>query len=153
LELGLSNDRATLKAAVQICGCFNLRRAARAVTRLYDQALEPGGLRSTGMVALAVVEAEGELTLPQLAQRLGVDRSTLTRNLAPLKRDGLLDVARHGIARTSTARLTTEGRATLKRCLPLWRQAQDRFEAMLGTGQWAQLLKGLDAITRSMPEA
>lgn len=149
----MSIDRTNLQAAVRVCGCFNLRRAARAVTRLYDQALEPGGLRSTGFVALAVIEAEGEMSLPPLATRLGVDRSTLTRNLAPLRRDGLLEVVQHGISRTGTARVTNKGRAALKRCVPLWQNAQARFEAALGSARWAEVLKGLDAIAASVPGA
>jgi DNA-binding MarR family transcriptional regulator len=145
-------DRATLQAAVRVCGCFNLRRASRAVTRLYDQALEPGGLRSTGFVALTVVEAEGEMTLPKLAVRLGVDRSTLTRNLAPLRKAGLLEVVQRGVARTGTARVTAKGRAALKRCVPLWHDAQTRFEAAVGSERWQGLLAGLDVIASQVPE-
>lgn len=122
------------------------------MTRLYDQALEPGGLRSSGFAALAVVEAEGELTLPQLTARLGIDRSTLTRNLAPLRRQGLVEVIQRGIARMRTARVTPKGRAALRRCVPLWQQAQARFEDAVGRERWSGLLAGLDVIARSAPE-
>ena len=135
-----------------MCGCFNLRRAARAVTRLYDQVLEPGGLRSTGFVALVLVEAEGQIALPRLASDLGIDRSTLTRNLAPLRREGLVEVVHPGVARTGTARVTAKGRAALKRCIPLWKQAQAQFEARVGADEWARLLVGLDSIVRAAPE-
>jgi DNA-binding MarR family transcriptional regulator len=145
----VSIDRATLMEAARVCGCFNLRRAARAVTRLYDEALDKGGLRSTGFVALAMIEAEGEVTLPRLATLLGVDRSTLTRNLNPLRRQGLVELRQSASSRMSTARLTRSGRATLRRCVPLWQAAQVRFEERVGSPQWTQILRGLDAIAKA----
>lgn len=136
-----------------MCGCFNLRRAARAVTRLYDSVLEPGGLRSTGFVSLAFIRAEGTISLPSLARALGVDRSTLTRNLRPLERQGLVRVSRAVNARMSSARVTAKGEQVLTRCVPMWKAAQARFEACVGAQRWAGVLAGLDTIARAAPGA
>lgn len=149
----MSIDRATLLEAARVCGCFNLRRAARAVTRLYDEVLEPGGLRSTGFVALAFIRAEKTITLPRLARALGVDRSTLTRNLRPLERQGLVRVSRPANARAASARVTAKGEQVLARCVPLWKVAQGRFESCVGPQRWAAVLAGLDAIARAAPDA
>lgn len=146
-------DNAQLREAARVCACFNLRRAARAVTRLYDEVLEPGGLRSTGFVAMAFIQVEGGCGLPRLARTLGVDRSTLTRNLKPLERAGYVTVTTEAGARTAVARLTAKGERALERCIPLWRSAQGRFEASVGAEGWANVLGGLNRIVASVPDA
>ena len=138
---------------MKVCACFNLRRAARAVTRLFDEVLGRGGLRSTQFVALAAIRAAGTSSLPKLSRALGVDRSTLTRNLQPLVKAGFVAIDTHPPAKTATARLTPKGEAALTRCVPLWREAQDRFEAKVGSPQWNGLLGGLAAISTSAQDA
>jgi DNA-binding MarR family transcriptional regulator len=146
-------DRSTLVEAARVCACFNLRRASRAVTRLYDEVLAPGGLRATAFVALVLAHAEGQPTLPRLARALGIDRSTLTRNIKPLERDGLVQVTVAKGSRTSTISLTSKGEKALVRCVPLWKEAQTRFESRVGAERWAAMLKDLSAVVSSVPEA
>ena len=140
-------DRSTLVEAVRVCACFNLRRASRAVTRFYDEVLEPGGLRSTGFAALIAIQIEGVPTLPRLSRVLGVDRSTLTRNLQPLSRAGLVKIGSSAGARTATARLTPKGEKTLMRCVPLWKEAQGRFEGKIGQKEWQAVLAALSNVS------
>jgi DNA-binding MarR family transcriptional regulator len=149
----VSLDRSTLVEAARVCACFNLRRASRAVTRLYDEVLAPGGLRATSFVALVLAQAEGQPTLPRLARALGIDRSTLTRNIKPLERDGLVQVTMAKGSRTSTIGLTPKGEKALLRCVPLWKQAQARFEASVGAERWAAMLRDLSTVMASVPEA
>lgn len=146
-------DRSTLVEAARVCACFNLRRASRAVTRLYDEVLSPGGLRSTSFVALVLIQAEGELPLPRLARALGLDRSTLTRNLKPLVRDGLVKVSRSGGTRMASIAVTPKGQKALARSIPLWQEAQRRFEASLGADHWARMLAQLSAVVAAVPDA
>ena len=146
-------DRSALNEAVRVCACFNLRRAARAVTRLYDDILGKGGLRSTQFVALVAIEASGGPTLPRLAKSLGVDRSTLTRNLKPLVRADLVKLSVSRGAKSTTARLTPKGEKALLRCLPLWRDAQTRFESKVGSREWHAMLGGLADVTAAAPDA
>jgi DNA-binding MarR family transcriptional regulator len=144
-------DRSTLVEAVRTCACFNLRRASRAVTRLFDEALDRGGLRSTGFVALVAIRLEGAPTLPRLATVLGVDRSTLTRNLRPLVTSGLVKTAPSRGGRTVTARLTPRGEKALARCVPLWREAQRHVESRVGRGGWEGMLGMLSAVCAIAP--
>src|SRR5690606_6392843 len=82
--------------ALSHCGGFNLRRTARVVTQLYDQALEPTGIRSTQLVILWTVAVDDAPSMAQLARELVLDPSTLSRNVKPLVRRGLLEVTYSG---------------------------------------------------------
>src|SRR5262245_10997018 len=146
-------DRDLCVEAVRVCACFNLRRASRAVTRLYDEILGRGGLRSTQFVALVALRIEGEPSLPRLARALRLDRSTLTRNLAPLVKGGLVTVSSPSPSHTATARLTPKGDEAIARCVPFWKEAQERFEAKVGPERWRALLGGLAAVSAGAAEA
>ena len=146
-----TTDRAAWAEAARICACFNLRRAARAVTRLFDEILEPGGVSATQFASLVVIYVEGAPTLPRLAKTLGVDRSTLTRTLKTLARAG--HVRSQVASRTASVRLTPKGERTLLRCLPLWKEAQGRFESSVGSDNWRSILDGLSAVVAAVPDA
>jgi hypothetical protein len=75
------------------CTCLGLRKAARAVTQMYDQTLKPAGLRSTQFSLLVAAERAGPRGIGELAELLVMDRTTLTRNLKPLLVRGLLERA------------------------------------------------------------
>jgi DNA-binding MarR family transcriptional regulator len=110
------------------------------VTRLFDEVLEPSGLRSTQFVLLVAIRALGSPTLPALAKTLGVDRSTLTRNLAALERAGLLRTSAVRAGGRATARLTRKGLDVLTDTVPLWQRAQERFVTNLRSRPWEQVL-------------
>src|SRR3546814_19389843 len=93
-----------------VCTCFKLRRAARRVTQLYDRHLQPTGLRITQFGLLARLRVE-PLQMTALAERMGMDRTTLTRNLRPLERLGYVTVDPGEDRRTRTVAITSEGRA------------------------------------------
>ena len=125
--------------AARICACFNVRRAARAVTRLFDEALQPSGLRSTQFVMLVSIHALKRTGLPALADAMGLDRSAVTRRLKTLEREGLVRVTHSPAAGPSQVELTAKGRRKLNRTAPLWADVQSRFESALGTNRWAKL--------------
>jgi DNA-binding MarR family transcriptional regulator len=123
------------------CACAGLRRAARAVTQHYDDALRPVGLRSTQFTLLATLRKTGPVALTALADLAVLDRTTLARNLAVLRRAGLVRVRPGPDARVRMIRLTEAGAARLQRAMPRWRQAQtgmakglapERLERLLG---------------------
>jgi len=91
--------------------------------------------------------------LPDLARTLTVDRSTLTRNLQPLVRTGLVKTATPRNARASTVRLTAKGRRLLTRTLPLWEEAQKRFEAKVGIRRWKEILGELTKVVDAAHDA
>jgi DNA-binding MarR family transcriptional regulator len=130
------------------CTCFNLRKAARAVTQMYDEALKPSGLRATQFSLLCVVRNNEPIGISELAKALVTDRTTLTRNLKPLLGQGLLEVIEGADRRQRPIALTARGRDTLARALPLWRKVQVRMAAGLGHARWTGLLGDLDEAVR-----
>ncbi len=126
------------------CACFNLRKAARAVTQLYDAALEPSGVRATQFSLLATLRLGGPLTISRLAEAMVMDRTTLTRNLRPLEKQGLVAVAPGRDRRTRQVRLTAQGRTRFMQAFPLWQRAQARMTRGLGAARRERLLSELD---------
>jgi len=130
------------------CVCNKTRIAARVVTRIYDDALRPTGLRAT-QVALLVAVATGEASsIAALAQVLGMDRSTLTRNLGPLESEGLVAIGAEGWRRSRSLEITRKGRARLREALPLWKKAQDLLKDRLGERAWSAAHASMDSLVR-----
>lgn len=134
-------------AQCKTCACANLRGAARAVTRLYDDILRPSGLQATQFSLLVTIALAGPTPITQLAERLVMDRTTLTRNLKPLEKQGLLQVASGEDQRQRLVSLTESGQQALAKTLPLWEQAQAQAVNTLGTERFKALLSDLSAIT------
>jgi DNA-binding MarR family transcriptional regulator len=130
------------------CACSNLRQAARAVTQLYDDALRPAGLRSTQFTLLATLRATGPVALTALAERAVLDRTTLARNLAVLRREGLVRMRSGTDARVRMIELTGSGTARLAQATPRWRAAQRAMADGLGPKRLAHLLDHLAAAVR-----
>src|SRR5690348_12161045 len=127
------------------CACSNVRKAARAVTQLYDDVLQPIGLRSTQFTLLVAVALAGEASVTQLSGALVMDRTTLARNLKPLEIQGLLTIGEGTDRRRHLVRLTERGRQVLASALPLWEQAQHQVITRLGEKQWQALRDSLKA--------
>lgn len=126
------------------CTCLNLRKAARAVTQMYDEALKPSGLRATQFSLLSAVENKGPIGITELARTLVTDRTTLTRNLKPLLDRALLQVVDSVDRRQRPIALTSRGRDRLAQALPLWREVQARLVKGFGHARWTGLLGDLD---------
>lgn len=128
--------------------CLNakLRRATRAIGRKYDAALKPAGLKSTQFTLLAVFAYHDALSMTKLADTMGMERTTLTRNLQPLVRAGWLEQTGEKDARIRMVRMTASGRTTLNEATPLWEAAQRSAAAALATHQRADLMDALDRI-------
>lgn len=129
--------------AARICACTSFRKASRAVTQLFDEALQPSGLRSTQLILLLEIAVAEPATVPRLARKLVMDPSTVTRNLRPLLKRGLLDSVAGD--RHQTFKLTARGKETLARAVPLWERTQNEFVGKLGTGRWQTMLDDLSA--------
>jgi DNA-binding MarR family transcriptional regulator len=127
------------------CACANVRKAARAVTQLFDEVLQPTGLRSTQFTLLVAVALLGEAPVTQLSRALLMDRTTLARNLRPLESLWLLTIEAGTDRRRHMVQLTEHGRQALARALPYWEQAQHQVVERLGQGQWQALRASLQA--------
>jgi len=138
-------QRARVKAE---CTAQRLRRATRTIGRIFDQALAPSGLRETQFSLLIALSLFGEAPLLRVAEELGLDRTTLTRNLQPLERAGLVSSSPGKDQRVRLLRLTTAGQRALQRAYPLWEEAQSTVVKALGRGRWMTLLDGLAATSQ-----
>ena len=139
----------TAREMIESCACHKVRMAARAVTRAYDEALRPVGLRATQVSLLAAIAAEEALSISALAQLLGMDRSTLTRNLAPLEKEGLTRIGAEGWRRSRTLSLTAKGRQRLQAAMPLWEGVQKHLKHDLGEDGWSKAQGSLDELIRT----
>lgn len=92
--------------------------------------------------------AHGPLTISRLAEHIVAERTTLTRNLAVLERQGLLRIADGEDRRERYVRITPQGEAALEAALPLWRQAQAAMEQSLGPEQLQSLLGTLTRLSQ-----
>jgi DNA-binding MarR family transcriptional regulator len=130
---------------VTTCTCANLRKAARSVTQVFDDALRPAGLRATQFSLLATLAKGGDAPLTRLAGALVMDRTTLTRNLKPLLRRQLIRIEHQDDQRVRNVSLTDAGRQAFEDALPRWEQVQMRISAKLGQQRWSGFLEDLAA--------
>lgn len=126
------------------CVCFRLRRAARAITQFYESQLQRHGLRATQTPILGMLAGGAELGMAELSTKLGMDRTTLLRNLRPLERQGCIEVVRTGPRARVQVRITAAGKAALARLLPDWGTTQATVLGVLGTDRWSGLLADLE---------
>ncbi len=132
-------------AALQDCTCFNLRKAARAVTQLYDEFLRPANLRATQFSLLGVLAQAGTVSITQLADAAVMDRTTLKRNLELLEREGLVRIRAGTDARVREVSLTPAARQRLAAAWPHWARAQAHVTRRLGTARTHRFLSDLSA--------
>jgi DNA-binding MarR family transcriptional regulator len=140
------------------CACTSLRQTSRVVSRLYDELLRPAGLQASQLPVLVAVVRFGEsgARISALADVLGMDRTTLSRNLVPLEKQGLVRVARAPEdARARVVLLTRAGERALEKVFPLWQRAQHRLRDLVGTQRLHELREGLsrvsDAVSAGTP--
>ena len=126
------------------CACTRLRRAARTVSAVYDEALEPAGLTVVQFALLRALERVGPCSLTGLSAETGHDRTTLNRTLKPLLAAGWISGGEEG-RRSRSLALTDAGRAAIARAVPYWEATQARIDAALD-GQRQQLFALLDRI-------
>jgi DNA-binding MarR family transcriptional regulator len=128
------------------CACNALRRGGRALSRLYDEALAETGLKVTQYSLLATLARSGPAPLTALADELVMDRTTLSRNLIPLERAGLVALEPGQDRRTRCAHLTEEGRRRLAEARPSWLAAQEQVTERFGRDRLKSLIAELTAI-------
>lgn len=114
--------------------CYNtaLRAAARQATAIYDAALAPAGIGSAQFTLMKTLAANQPLALTELGVRLGLERSTIGRNVRVLEKAGLLSLGGGIDARETAVALTAQGEAILAEATPLWKAAQGTLERRLG---------------------
>jgi DNA-binding MarR family transcriptional regulator len=132
--------------------CASLRRASRALSQLYEEALRPVGLRATQFTILQLLSLAGEVTQGVLGQMLAMDSTTLTRTLRIMAREGWIEKRRGEDRREWRMRLSKAGRDQLKRALPEWQKVQTRLRTTLGNELCESLLKLTNKVTNTVTE-
>ena len=132
------------------CTCASMRKLSRRLTRIYDAHLAPQAIKVTQYSLLANA-ARGERTLSEFAAELEMDRSTLSRNLAPLAAQGWVEISVGADPRSRSISVTATGRRKLKAALPLWRKAQGEVEAKLGAAGVGELHRRIERALAALP--
>ena len=117
---------------IRSCIATRLRMANRVITKVYDDALRPCGLKVSQLAMLVVAESRGLIRQSAVGAELQLDDSTLSRNLERMRANGWLEEASGDDARVHSYRLTEAGRALLARAIPAWRSAQKEAKRLLG---------------------
>jgi DNA-binding MarR family transcriptional regulator len=152
-----SNDKNLLEITKcreigRTCACFQVRKAARAITKLYEEVLRPTGLRATQFPLLIATRVLGPVTVVKLAQVTVMDRTTLTRNLQILEKRGLITIKPGEDRREREVNLTAAGLEVLTTAVPLWEEAQDRIKKILGQEKMSNLMDGLSEMISLLRE-
>jgi DNA-binding MarR family transcriptional regulator len=145
-------EMATCKEIGRTCACFKVRKAARAITKLYEEVLRPSGLRSTQFSLLMAVRVMGPVTVVKLAQATVMDRTTLTRNLQILEKRRLIEIKPGEDRREREVTLTALGMDVLAQAIPLWEAAQERVRQGLGEEKMHNLLADLSEMISRLRE-
>src|ERR1700720_1325647 len=130
------------------CACFDLRKATRAVSRMYDDFLRDAGVNVTQFSLLRLIRTEKEISVSTLGRYMVMDRTSITRALAPLERDGLIH-SRPGVdKRIRVVSVTNKGRKLVEDAEPKWCQAQEALLETIGVDRWRAMSTVLRDTTR-----
>lgn len=138
------------QALVEVCFCHHARRTARAITRIFDEALQPVGLKASQFNILAMVAAHDGASTAEISRFLALDRTTLSRNLKPLQNAGYLTAQGGAGRRPDTLALTAAGKILFDQAAAHWQTAQSGLTQRLGTGQAGLLLQTLENTALSL---
>jgi DNA-binding MarR family transcriptional regulator len=119
--------------ATRQCVCTAARRRSRDLTRAFEKAMRGSGVRGTQFTLLATLIQTGPIPTTRLADFQGLERTTLTRNLALLVRNGLVRIAEGEDRRVRKVAITSLGEEAARRAFPFWKKAQDAALAAAGS--------------------
>jgi DNA-binding MarR family transcriptional regulator len=146
----MSNASATYETTLEVrdtCLCLHAQRAARALSRRFDEAFRPLGLTSGQFSLLNGLNRRVPPTLGQVAELLAMDRTTLTAALKPLERRGLVESrADPNDRRARRLALTPTGAELLAQAIAVWRETHETVEQRLAPGQGRQLREGFNRL-------
>jgi DNA-binding MarR family transcriptional regulator len=140
----LRTDAARL---IELCAGANSRLAARRITQFFDREMAESGLTLAKLGLMAQIAAASDDTLGALAARMGLEQSTLSRNLQTLETEGLVEIASvEGDLRRRMAWLTDAGAQRLEAAIPMWRKAHAKLDKVLSPGLVRRLAQETEAL-------
>ena len=129
-----------------LCPAFNIRAASRIITQLFDEILKPSGMQITQFAVLVGVQILDSPSISKLANGLVMDRTTLTRGLKPLEKEGLIKIVSGDDKRTHFVKITPKGKLALQKTLPYWEKARTVVSEEFGQKHLDGLLKDLASV-------
>jgi DNA-binding MarR family transcriptional regulator len=114
------------------CHCLAARKRARSITRVFEEGLRPHGLRATQYSVLAVLSLKGPTRVGEMSELLGLDRTSVTRTVAVMRRNEWVADGRSKDARERVLQVTPQGRSKLVEAFPAWKEAQERVGREFG---------------------
>lgn len=142
---------------LRCCASMNIRRSARQIAQIFDHALSSAELRVTQFTTLAFVSIMGPISIHALAEQIGADRTTMTRNLAVLQKEGLIRITKNRQdTRSRDVCITPLGQQRFEAAYPLWEDAQSQITEALGETDWQalyRLITKTNAVTADMAGA
>lgn len=134
------------------CACASLRRASRAVSRLYDLMLAPQSIKATQFLLLMAIAEAASIAHCDLARLFGASEETFSRRLATARRCGWVEMTIEARSRRIYS-LTADGFRLLEAAMPGWERAQERLRLQLGEANWIALIELADRVTRAAARA
>ena len=132
------------------CALAATRRTARLMTQFYDACLAEAGIEAAQFALLMALDRSTDKGQAALGQMLGMDKTTLSRNLKLLREKGWVESVPGEDARRRSISLTAEGRARLREAKPAWRRAGERFREGMSEHEWMTMWSSLEAMTRAV---
>ena len=149
IHLIVSNHSQLAREIAKKCAGMRVRQVSRLLTRVYDECLRPLGVQESQLSLLVAVAIFGDrgAQMGTLAEQLLLDRTTLTRNVVPLEKAGLVRVARSADdARARVVFLTRDGQRMIESAHPLWEEAQAKVRRVLGAQRFEELRSQLSGV-------
>ena len=120
------------------------------MTHFFDSEMRRHGIRSTQWSVLAMINAIGPSSMAELSEKLGMERTTLLRNLQPLQREGLVSAEGGGHGTRVELSISAKGRKQIEKLAPAWEAAQRTTVEVLGEKRWSALLADLDTVAAAL---
>lgn len=128
------------------CLCFNIRKASRIITQIYDEALRGLGYTPSQIMILSSIQELHSSTINELADAVSTDRTTLSRNLIPLRKDGLIKPCDCADRRSKAVMITDKGRQVLEKASDIWREKHQSIAKAIGPQHMEHFIKDLNGI-------
>jgi len=137
-----------IEEAAKACVCHNLRKTSRVMTQFYDKLLAPSGINITQLALLRTISVGNSSTISEISREMYMDRTTLTRSLELLEKQGFIQIQSSSDRRKRIVTITSKGRAQISKAFPLWEKAQSIVMEKFGKGNWKEIKMGLGDISK-----
>jgi DNA-binding MarR family transcriptional regulator len=133
----------------QVCACATARQVARVLTQMYDGRLRASGLEAPQFALMMTLDQQGPCSQIALGRRAALDKTTISRNLRVLERNGWIEFSVANDRRQRQVTLSPEGRKRLAAARPEWKKAQDELRSAMTAGQWDAMFHTFTTVTNA----